>query len=244
MNKIAKRTPASLRTEDQKLTLDGVRACMPTRFKRTITQDFVDDLNDLVDDPEVRDHFRESLLGYSNVLQDPRYKITDYIHAVRYVSFKLLGYTNQESWIRTFPERYQRLVDQKKSSAHIRATVSNYNRNEIVNKIIEQTLVPTHVLNNDIHQKAINELAMLMMGAKSELARVQAGTALLTHLKQPETTKLKLDVEVTADDTLRQLKEATTALARKQREKIIEGSLTPEEAAESRLIQGKSERVD
>ena len=89
------------------LTLEQLKAVMPVRQKQNITQDLVDSLNQMMVEPEYREHFRDNLLSYADVLQDPNTTMKGYIRAVKYVSYKLMGYTNQEAWVKTFPERYQ-----------------------------------------------------------------------------------------------------------------------------------------
>jgi hypothetical protein len=221
------------------LTAEALKAVMPKRQKHNITDSLVNELNTLVKDPEERRAFRENLISYASVLEDPNVKLPDYVHAVRYVSYQLMGMTNQQAWVRTFPERYQRLIDDKKISedddAHLRATVSCYNKGKVVNTIREQTLIPTWVLNSDVHQKAINRLAILMVSSKSEKVQADAASSLLTHLKMPETVKMKLDVEVKEDDS--------TDLALAQRDAIKSGAADAQVIAEGKLVETEYERV-
>lgn len=240
-----KNIPARLTTtDDVVLTVDALRDVMPKRQKHNITQHLVDELNKLVVDPEAREGFRENLVGYTNILSDPNIKLNTYIQAVKYVSYKLLGYNNQESWMKTFPERNQRLIDAGKSAGFLRATVANYNRNKIVNLIIEQTMVPSYVLNQDMYQKALNTQLLLMTTAESEKVRTEAANSLLVHLKQPETTKMTLDVNVKQDDSIRELHAATLELAKAQRLAIEAGINTADDIAKAKLINGECERID
>lgn len=248
MDSLQKRSSALTLDGDRPLTTDALKAVMPKRQKHNITDSLVDELNQLVTDPEERRAFRENLVGYASVLEDPNVKLPDYIYAVRYVSFQLMGLTNQQAWIRTFPDRYQRLIDEGKidenDDVHLRATVSSYNRGKVVNAIREQSLIPTWILNSDIHQKAINRLAHLMVASKSEKVQADAAASLLTHLKMPETVKMKLDVEVKEDDSIKQLRGAVTELVRAQREAIETGTADAQRIAEAKLIPAEYERVD
>jgi hypothetical protein len=182
------------------------------------------------------------------VLEDPNIKLPDYIAAVRYVSFQMMGYTNQQSWIKTFPDRYQALIDKKKidesDDGYLRATVACYNRGKIVNAVREQTLVPAWILNSDVHQKAINRLAFLMTNSKSDKVQADAAASLLTHLKMPEAVTMKLNVEVKEDDSIRQMREEMTKLVRSQREAIETGVADADRIASAKLINGESERLD
>jgi hypothetical protein len=218
---------------------------MPKRQKHNINQKFVDTMNSLVSEPEARTVFRENLVSYAHVLADPNMKLPTYIDAVRYVSFKLLNYSNQDAWVATFPERHQRLLDDNKDANFLRSTVACYHRNKIVNQIMEQTMVPSWVLNQDMYQKALNtQLALMSSNDVSDKVRTEAANSLLSHLKQPEATKLTLDVNVKQDDSIRELTAATVELARIQKESIEQGLASADSVAKSKIIQGESERLD
>jgi len=239
-------THTNLIPEDNSaLTVDALKATMPKRMRANITEGLVHKLNKLVTDPDERVYFRENLLSYTHVLQDPNVKLESYIHAVRYVSYKLMGMTNQEAWIKTFPDRYQRILNDGKSDAHLRATVSGYNKNKIVATVYEQALIPVHVLNADVFQKAVTTQAQLMTDPNvSDKVRSDAANSLMTHLKPPEARKLQLDVAVAEDDSLRDLRRAVTDLAVAQKEAIQVGTEDARRIAESKLIDGESQRID
>ena len=227
------------------LTLDALKAAMPNRQKSNITQSLVDKLNKLVADPEERVYFLENLQGYTHVLQDPHVKLESYIFAVKYVSYKMMGMTNQEAWIKTFPDRYQRLVNIGKTDVHLRATVSGYNKNKIVVQVYEQAMIPVYVANADVFQKAVNTQAVLMTDPTvSNKVRSDAANSLMTHLKPPETKKLELALDIKEDDSLRHMRTALTNLAIAQQRSIESGVTDAERIASAKLIEGESERVD
>ena len=165
----------------------------------------VDEINGLITDPKLRENYRENLLSYTSVLADGKYKIGDYINAVKYVSYKLLGSSNIEAYSKTFPDRFQRLVQEGADDKTISSYSTAYNKNKLVNLIFEQTLVPSHILNADLYQKALNVQAQLMISAASEKVRSDAANSLLTHLKMPETTKIELDVGIKVDKSIEDL---------------------------------------
>lgn len=248
MTSLTTRSQALTPDADRPFTAEALKAVMPKRQKHNITDSLVDELNNLVSDPEERRTFRENLISYASILEDPNVKLPDYVHAVRYVSYQLMGMTNQQSWIKTFPDRYQRLIDDGKitegDDVHLRATVSSYNKGKVVNAIREQSMIPTWILNNDVHQKAINRLAYLMVASKSEKVQADAAASLLTHLKMPETVKMKLDVEFKEDDSIKRLRKAVTDLAVAQREAIETGTSDAQRIAEAKLIDAEYERID
>jgi hypothetical protein len=226
------------------LTVDQLRAVMPKRQKGNITDTFVKQLNGVCQDPEIRDHFRQNMLGYTDVLHDPTSTLPGYVQAIKYVSYRLLGYSNLECWIKTFPERYQKLVNRKASKDYIHKVVCGYNKGQMVQTILGQTMTPTWILNQDVYQTAVNVQTELMLNAKSEKVRTDAANSLLTHLKQPEATKISLDVQVKEDDSVKELREATLELVAQQRQMIQSGAMNAREVAEGKLITGDFKRIE
>jgi len=199
-------------------------------------------VNSISSDPEQARVIRENFIGYSSCLLKGRFKSEDYVHAVAYVSYKLMGYNNQESYARTFPARYRGLVAKGTSSKDISSYVHAYNKNKLVNLILEQSVIPSWVLNQDVYQKAINTQLELMVTAKSEKVRSDAANSILTHLKKPEKAEIELNIGVQETSGMKELKDALTSMAEKQRELITSGATT-REVAHQPLIEGTAKDI-
>ena len=212
------------------------KSLLPKQYKGTITDEVMDSINNALTDPIAMESFKENLLSYTSVMKDGRFKIGDYISAVKYVSLKLLGHSNVKAYFKTFPDRHQKFIDEGTSDKDISAYVAAYNKNKLVNLIMAQTLVPHHVLNNHMYQEALNVQFELMKDAKSEKVRSDAANSLLTHLKPPETTKIELDIGVKEDGIISSLKEKMVELAAIQAKHITLGISSAEEVAKSNLI--------
>jgi len=221
------------------LSKEEFKATLPKAMKGRISDELMGSINGLLQEQSTRVEFRENLIGYASVLAQGRYKVEDYVSAVKYVSHKMLGSTNLESYVKTFPERYQRLLNDGVDDHRVSAYASAYNKNQLVNKIYEQTLIPSHILNADVFQKALNVQAELMVHANSEKVRSDAANSLLTHLKRPEVTKIELDVGLKEDKTINDLRQATMALAASQRDMIKSGMMNAKEVAHSQIIEGE-----
>jgi hypothetical protein len=208
------------------LTINDVSQALPSQLKANVSQDMVDELNALSTDPLVAEQMRNNFISYTSVMKEGRFKLEDYVAAVVYVSYRLMGYSNRESYARTFPARYQRLVSQNTSDKDISSHVSAYNKGKLPNLIMEQTLVPMWVLNQDIYQKAINTQADLMVNSLSDKVRVEAANSLLTHLKRPETKKVELDMNFKDTSGMAELKDQLAELAGMQQEAIRNGMTT------------------
>lgn len=221
----------------EKMTKEQLQRVMPKAFKDKVTDGMVDKLNGLFTDPALRENYRENLLSYTTVMNSGKYNIYDYLNAVRYVSYKLLGSTNIEAWSKTFPERWQRLVDEGADNKTISAYCAGYNKTKLVNKIMEQTLVPSHVLNADLYQEAINKQASIMRNEDASFkVQSEAANSLLVHLKQPEVAKMELDVNVKQDSAVDDLRATIQELGNTQKKLIKSGAMSVKQVANSSLL--------
>lgn len=225
------------------LTVDQVEKALPANLKNAATQTLTDQINNIVSDPLIAEQVRNNFISYTSVLKEGKFKTEDYLHAVTYVSFKLMGMTNQDAYFKTFPTRHAALVAKGTTSKDIAAYVSAYNRGKLVNLILEQTLVPTWVLNQDLYQRAINTQADLMMNAQSEMVRTTAANSILTHLQKPKEAGPLINLDMRETSGMNELKEMLTMLAKRQQQAIGEGNLTTQQIADQKLIEGESSRV-
>jgi hypothetical protein len=218
---------------NQPLTKEEIKHALPGTMASAVNDDFVDLVNDVTSDQEVAEIMRGNFMSYVKVLQEGKFRAADYVHAVKYVSYKLMGFTNQEAYARTFTDRYSLLLAKGSSDKTISAYVSIYNKGKLVNLILQQTLIPSWVLNQDIYQQAINTQADLMINARSDLVRTQAANSILTHLKKPEKQEIELNVGVREHSGLNDLRNMLTNLAESQQAAIGAGTTTREIAHQS-----------
>lgn len=217
------------------LTVEQFKQVLPDKVKRSVNQELIDQINTTLADPDMYEAYRDNLLSYTSVMADGRFKMSNYIEAVKYVSHKLMGATNIDAYIKTFPDKYNRFVQNRVTPKDIASYVTAYNKSKLVNLIFEQTLIPSYVLNQDLYQKALNVQADLMISSKSDKVRCDAANSLLTHLKMPETQKVELAIGVSEDSSIAALRASTLALSRQQRLMVESGSMNAQEVAHSRL---------
>jgi len=218
------------------LTLDQFKQALPAHVKKNVNQEIIDNVNSLISDPEMREAYRENLISYTHVLKNGKFKLSNYLDAVRYVSYKLMGSTNIDAYSKAFPDKITRFEKQGVASKDIASYVTAFNKSKLVNLILEQTLVPSWVLNQDLYQKALNTQAELMLSARSEKVRSDAANSLLTHLKQPEAQKIELDIGVKEDSSINALRASTMELVAQQKMMLKAGAMHAQEVAHSKLI--------
>lgn len=188
-----------------------------------ITQDLVDKLNDWGKDPRLMESYGENVLSYIGVLKEGKFKITDYMNAVRFVSYKMMGYTDIDAYTITFPERYERLIADGVPREDMSPYVSAYKKNALVIKIFEQTVIPINVLNNHMAQDSLNELMKIGLHGRSDMARVAALSKVLDKTDAPETKKMQLDIGVNPGEVIGEYEEAMRAMVAQQKELIEKG---------------------
>lgn len=205
------------------LSLEQFKQVVPNHFRNSINQELIDQINTTLSDPTMFEIYRDNLLSYTQVMKDGKFKMTDYISAIKYCSHKIMGSSNIDAFVKTFPDRYQALVSSGVSAKDISSHVAAYNKNKLVNLILEQAMIPSWVLNQDLYQKALNVQLDLMMNSNSDKVKCDAANSLLTHLKPPEVKKVELDIGLKKDAAMDDLKATLTELAMKQQQFIQAG---------------------
>lgn len=217
------------------LTVEQFQSALPDKVKKSVNQELIDQVNKTLADPDLYEAYRDNLLSYTRVMADGKFKVQNYIDAVKYVSHKLMGASNIEAYSKTFPDKIAMFNAAGVLPKDIASYITAYNKSKLVNLIFEQTLIPSYVLNQDLYQKALNVQAELMVTANSEKVRCDAANSLLTHLKMPETQKVELSVGVREDSAIAALRESTMALAKAQRLMVESGSMNAQQIAHSKL---------
>lgn len=203
------------------LTLGQVQEALPAGNRNNITQDMVNQLNALSKDPEEARYIRDNFVSFSQVLQEGRFRIGDYVHAVMYVSHKVMGKSNQDSYKATFPDRYAAMVTAGKPQKDMASIITAYNKGILVTKVMERAIVPSWILNQDMFQSALNTQYELMTDTQvSDKVRCEAANSLLTHLKKPEVHKAELKIDIAKSDGMAALEASLIALSRKQLDTI------------------------
>lgn len=214
------------------LTIDEFKQVLPPAIKKSVNQSLIDQINTKLADPDMYETYRENLLGYVSVMQKGKFKLSGYVDAVKYVSHKVAGATNIVAFTITFPDKIKQWNANNVCSKDIHSYVTSYNKSKLVNLILEQTLTPAWVMNQDVYQRAIN-IQVGLMGDEnvSPKVRSDAANSLLTHLKPPDTSKIELDIGIKPDSAIDALRRSTEALVLQQKQLIETGVKNAQEIA-------------
>lgn len=218
------------------IDIEVLQKSLPTKYKKNINPELLKTINTTLSDPELYEAYRDNFLSYLSVLNEGRFKITDYLNAVKYCTQKLMGKANIDAYRVTFPDRYSAMIVKQLSAKDIASIISVYNKSKLVNLIMEQSMIPSWIINQDIYQKAINVQVELMVSATSEKVRSDAANSLLIHLKPPEVKKVELDIGLKDNKEIEKLRQTTVELAAQQKRMIAAGVMSAKDIAESKLI--------
>lgn len=203
------------------LTLKEVQEVLPIGSRNNMTQTMVDQLNNLSTDPEEAKYIRDNFISFSQVLNDGRFRMGDYVRAVMYVTQKVMGKTNLEAYKSALPDRYQRMINKGMPTKDIASNITAYNSGILVNKVMERAIIPSWILNQDMFQKALQTQFDIMTDyTVADKVRVEAANSILTHLKKPENNKAEIKIDIAVNDGMRALEKSLTELSKRQIKEI------------------------
>lgn len=223
------------------VTLEQLKEIVPKNIKPTITQNLVDDINQISHDPIHAEVIRENIIRYTNILEDGNYRIKDYVNAVQYASYKLMKYSNLEAYKRTFPDRYTDMKSRGVSEKDISSYVAAVHKGQLVQEILKKAFIPVWLLNQDYFQEALDVAVGIMRDEDvSPKVRVEAASAVMANLQQPKEATLNLKVESPKEnEAFNAVKDSILHLAEMQRQAIESGAIRTVDVAAMKIINPK-----
>lgn len=215
-----------------------IKEALPQHLRSKVNNSLVKRLNQVSQDPDIANEIRNNFIGFNNVMKDGKFKFEDYLNACAYSTFKMMGYTNQQAWGLTFPDKLAKMRAENRDENYISAFVASFSKGKLVNIILEQAMIPSFVLNQDLYQKALNICAGLMVSANSEKVQVEAAKAILEATRAPEKSQIQLDVSIKDNSGLNELKELMQEVAGNQIKQIEAGTRTRDIAHQGMFEKG------
>ena len=197
---------------------------IPKKQRNVISEDLVTQINEIAKDEAVGSEFKENMITYSTVLSKGKYSLEEYSKASHFVTLLLLQHKDIDAYITVFPERYMRLLAKGLSRSDMSSYSTNYKQTKLVSQILEQTMVPTHVLNAPMYQEALNHSRYLMLNARSETVQQKAAETIMTQLKAPEAAKLEVDISLNHNTVVQDNESFMMELAEKKLELMALGA--------------------
>lgn len=222
----------------QELTLSQIKAVLPHRQAKLITQDTLNEINKLAKDSDYGEDFIDLYRDHLNILvQDQRRNSDKYLQAIKFFYLIEGGLSLTDAYILVFPERYEARRASKRdfTKADMTSEGSRFNATKMVNDIRKAATVPIQLIHRHTLYEAIAVEADIMRNAKSELVRQKAAAHLIDALKPAEEQVLSIQVEDGSKSAIEELRLATSRLASAQFDRIHSG--TPvKDIAESVVI--------
>jgi hypothetical protein len=231
------------------LTLPLIQSQLTAKQKLQVTEETVDEINKLANNPDYGPEFLEAYLDCLNVFAEAtRNDHKQYLNAMKFFSLVEADNSLTDSYIKVFPERYERrragnpgkTPDQV--AQLLRGEASRYNKSRLLCEIRRVATIPVQLVHRHLLHEAILQTAHLMTNAKSEMVRQKAADTLIRELKPSEDQTLKVEVNDGAKSVIAELHKATKELAAQQRESIMAG-VPIKQIAAARIFDNDDEDV-
>ncbi len=226
------------------LSVDEFRLALPDKMKKSVNQQLIDKVNNILADPDMYETYRDNFLSYAAVMQEGKFKLPNYIDAVVYVSHKLMGKSNIDAYSRTFPTKVKDFQARGVAPKDIASYCTAYNKSKLVSLLMEQTLTPFHVLNQAVRQEALNTQAQIMTDSSvNAMARTAAANSVLTHTAPPPNARIELEVTHKEGSVIDELRDATQKLVEQQKLAIKSGASDAQTEAHRPIIEAEFKEV-
>lgn len=217
-----------------------LQQALPARLKDSLTQSSISSLLNTLNDPAEIEAMKDNFITYAHVLEGGKYKVDSYVNAIKYVTFKLMGLSNFDAYTRTFPDRYNNYISNGTPLSTIHTYVHSFNTSKLVTQLMEQSVIPTHIMYKDcFHEALFVQMALMKDTNVSDKVRSDAAAHVMNHTRPPDVKKVELDVSVKSDPVLNDLMAGLNSYAESVRSSIVAKDITPKEAIEHSLITHK-----
>jgi hypothetical protein len=204
-----------------------------------ITQDTVDELNKLIEDPEYGEDFVDAYRQYFNILdKNNQWSTPKYMSAMKFFILMESGHSAVDAYVKVFPERLEARHARGESKTDMGGEASRYNASQLVNEIRKVAGIGVKLTHRYMLMDALDITHRLMNDRNvSPAVRQKAAETLIRELKPDDKTEISIEIknDVSAIDELRK---ATEALVLEQR-RSIEAGIAVKFIAESKIIEGE-----
>ena len=220
------------------LSLAVVHSQLSKSQKNVVTQEVLDELNHIAQDPQYGEEFLDVYLEHMAVLENnPTATHQRYINAVKFFTLVESGESLTDAYVKVFPER----LDQRKEAnpenymRTINGEASRFNSSAMVNQIRKIATASVKLIHRHILHEAILTQAELMRTARSEMVRQKAAATLITELKPDEEQQISINVNDGSASVIEELRQTTEKLAAAEFQFIQAGG-SLKQIAESDII--------
>lgn len=213
------------------ITVEKLKEIFPKR-KSTITNELVEYINEASNNPFFNgEEFINTLLTYRDVMEKQSTPLKTYITAIKFCAYLeseeyniTEAFKKSHSHVEFVRERWDSPTNSKEYK-ELTSAASRFRQRPLVKQILTQSQIGLHLMFQGEVYKAVGVLSEIMVHGRSEMARVAAAKELIANCKQPETTKIELDIGVRNNDPMESLNAQLAQFALKSLEGLKEGQI-------------------
>lgn len=175
---------------------------------KLITQDVVDELNKLEEDPDYGFEFTDYYVRYFNILEkNNQWTTPKYMNALKFFSLVESNHSLVDAYVKTFPERLEARLARGQRKQDMGGEASRYNASELVNEIRKVARIPVELTNYHSFQAAIRRSVELMNDPEvSPAVQQKAAETLIRELKPKEDATVNIKVGMSDEAKSQQAK--------------------------------------
>jgi len=221
------------------LELEVLRDQLGKKKGHLVTQEIVDELNVLIDDPDYGEEFLDAYSMFFNVMDgNSQWSTPKYMNALKFFALVEAKHSAVDAYVKVFPERLAARHARNESKRDMGGEASRYNASTLVNEIRKVANISVKLIHRHTFHDAIAVTTRMMYDNNvSPAVRQKAAEVLIRELK-PEDDK-QINVTVTNEGSvIDELRKATEMLVMEQR-RSIEAGVAVKWIAESSIMEAE-----
>lgn len=190
------------------ITLELLQNQLGNKRSHLITQNTVDEINSLIEDPDYGEVFVEQYISYFNIIEkDTVWSTPKYMNALKFFTLVESRHSLVDAYVKVFPERLQARLDRGERKSDMSGEASRYNTSQLVNEIKKVSAVPVQLIHRHLLHKAILKTATLMNDPSvSPAVQQKAAETLIRELKPAEDSNVNIKIGLDEDSKQQQAK--------------------------------------
>lgn len=209
------------------LELEVLRDQLGKKKGHLVTQDVVDELNTLAENPEYGEEFIDYYVRYYNLLEkNNQWTTPKYMNAMKFFSLVEANHSLLDAYVKTFPDRLAARHARGETKQMMSGEASRYNASDLVNEIRKVARIPVELTNYHTFQQAIRRSVELMNDPEvSPAVQQKAAESLIRELKPKEdaTVNIKIGMSDEAKNQQARLVDHIGQIAMNQQKMLASG---------------------
>lgn len=213
------------RIEDVK---ESIKAILPEGISEANKEAIAVEVSAQIDESiprDIRESYKENLISFSSMVQEgQKVRMTDYLSAVKFITYRNSGLSITESYKLTKHKEVSQAILEGVSEEKIENRAKAYSQNKIVKQIQSNSQMPLHMVYGDYIVDGINRMHKIIMTGSNRDA-INAFDSLARNIMPKNDIEIKVEANL-LDDKLKALSEMQKNVAVEVTHKIESGSMS------------------